>query len=91
MTLRIVADRCEKGTTIRLIGRMQSEHVEHVRAEIAGCQQPAVLDLDELLLADVQAVRFLVDVERAGVVLRRCPPFVREWMNREGGRMDESS
>ena len=36
MTLRIVADVREDGTTIRLIGRMRAEHVEHVRAEIAA-------------------------------------------------------
>jgi hypothetical protein len=32
MTLRIVADVREDGTTIRLIGRMRAEHIEPVRA-----------------------------------------------------------
>ena len=48
MTLRIVADVREDGTTIRLIGRMRAEHVEHVRAEIAAGRAPAALDLDEV-------------------------------------------
>jgi hypothetical protein len=86
MTLRIVADIREDGTTIRLIGRMQAEHVEHVRAEIAASRDPAALDLDELTLADVDAVRFLVTAERQGIVLQHCAPFIREWMSREADR-----
>ncbi|HKC55121.1 MAG TPA: hypothetical protein VKC35_03320, partial [Vicinamibacterales bacterium] len=83
MTLRIVADVNEDGTTIRLIGHMQAEHIAHVRAEIAASRVPPVLDLDEVMLADVEAVRFLVAAERDGVILQRCAPFIREWMRRE--------
>ena len=86
MTLRIVADVREDGTTIRLIGRMRAEHVDHVRAEIAASRVPTVLDLDEVTLADVEAVRFLVTAEREGIVLHRCAPFIREWMSREADR-----
>jgi hypothetical protein len=86
MTLRIVADIREDGTTIRLIGRMRAEHVEHVRAEITASRAPAALDLNELTLADVDAVRFLVTAERQGIVLQHCAPFIREWMSREANR-----
>jgi len=86
MTLRIVADIDEDGTTIRLIGHMQSEHIEHVRTEIAASRVPTVLDLDEVTLADVEAVRFLVAAERQGIVLHHCAPFIREWMSREADR-----
>jgi hypothetical protein len=86
MTLRIVADAGEDGTTIRLIGRMRAEHIEPVRAEIARSRTPTALDLDEVTLADVDAVRFFVDAERKGIALRHCAPFIREWMSRESGR-----
>ena len=86
MTLRIVADIREDGTTIRLMGHMQAEHIAHVRSEIAESRVPTVLDLDEVTLADVEAVRFLVAAEREGMVLRRCAPFIREWMSREADR-----
>jgi hypothetical protein len=86
MTLRIVADIREDGTTIRLIGRMRAEHVAHVRAEIAAGRAPAALDLDEVTLADVDAVRFLVAAEREGIILYHCAPFIREWMTREADR-----
>jgi len=80
---RLVAGAHDRGTTIRLIGRMQAEHVEHLRAEIAASPPPTTLDLNELGLADVEGVRFLVTLEREGVVLRHCAPFIREWMARE--------
>ena len=83
MTLRIVADVREEGTTIRLIGRMRAEHIEPVRAEIASSRSPTALDLDEVTLADVDAVRFLLGAEREGIALRHCAPFIREWMSRE--------
>ena len=86
MTLRIVADVNEDGTTIRLIGHMRAEHIAHVRAELATSRVPTVLDLDEVRLADVEAVRFLVAAERDGVILHHCAPFIREWMSREADR-----
>jgi len=86
MTLRIVADVAEDGTTIRLIGHMRAEHVAHVRAEIAASRVPTVLDLDEVSLADVEAVRFLAAAEREGMILQHCAPFIREWMSREADR-----
>jgi len=86
MTLRILADIREDGTTIRLIGRMRAEHIDPVREEIAASLGPTALDLDEVTLADIDAVRFLVAAERDGIVLRHCAPFIREWMARESER-----
>jgi len=83
MTLRIIADVCEDGTTIRLIGHMRAEHIEHVRAEVAASRAPTALDLNEVTLADIDAVRFLIAAEQQGIVLHHCAPFIREWMSRE--------
>ena len=88
MTLRIVTDGTPDATTIRLIGRMQAVHVEHVSMEIAKCPQRPVLDLDHVTLADVEAIRFLATLERDGVELQHCPPFIREWIVREQDRTD---
>src|SRR5712691_9771513 len=85
MTLRIVADVREDGTTIRLIGRMRAEHIAPVREEIAASRAPTALDLDEVTLTDIDAVRFLVAAERDGIVLQHCAPFIREWIARESG------
>jgi hypothetical protein len=42
-----------------------------------------VLDLGEVTLVDVDAVRFLASCESDGVTLLHCPAYVQEWMNRE--------
>jgi hypothetical protein len=86
MTLRIIADVREDGTTIRLIGHVRAEHIEPLRAEITASRPPTALDLDEVTMADVGAVRFLAAAEREGVALQRCAPFIREWMAGEVGR-----
>ena len=62
MTLRIESVSDEHGTTIRLIGRMQAQHVEELKAQIGASGGRVVLDLEELGLVDIDAVRFLVRV-----------------------------
>ena len=78
--------RRKTGRTIRLVGHMRAEHIEHARAELTNCRGATALDLNELTLADVEAVRrFLVGAERSGGV-RHCAPFIREGMAREADR-----
>jgi hypothetical protein len=83
MTMRI--DTTVEGhvVTLRLSGRISSGDLDGVRQEIGGRGDAIVLDLDEVTLVDVEAVRFLKSAEREGVALRNCPPFIREWMSRE--------
>jgi STAS domain len=74
--------------TARLIlsGRIAAEQLPQlrdlVRAEYAG---DLVLDLTEVGLVDVEAVRFLVQCDAQGIRLEECPAYIREWMAREGG------
>jgi hypothetical protein len=42
-----------------------------------------ILDLQEMRLADRDAVRFLRDCEADGMKLENCPAYIREWMDRE--------
>jgi len=86
MTLRIVADVREDGTTIRLIGRMRAEHIAPVREEIAASRAPTALDLEEVTLTDIDAIRLLATAEREGTALQHCAPFIREWITREAER-----
>jgi predicted metal-binding protein len=39
--------------------------------------------LQEIRLADRDAVKFLRSCERDGMKLENCPAYVREWMDRE--------
>jgi hypothetical protein len=79
MTLKIERVR----VLIRLSGQFRSEHLDEVKAELDLCESPAVLDLEELDLVDVEAVRFLNSCEAAGISLLHCSPYIRKWMLRE--------
>jgi anti-anti-sigma regulatory factor len=59
MTLRIEKVPGKPITTIRLIGRIRAEHLEEVQAQIEGSGSRVALDLEEVSLVDVEAVRFL--------------------------------
>ena len=79
MTLRIE----RAGARIRLSGNFRSEDVDQVKAEIELCESPAVLDLEELDLVDVEGVRFLNACETKGISALHCSPYIRGWMLRE--------
>lgn len=82
MTLRIERARAR----IRLSGEFRSEHLDQVKAEIELCETPAVLDLEELALLDVESVRFLNACEAKGISVLHCSPYIRKWMLRERSR-----
>ena len=42
-----------------------------------------VLDLKDLMLVDENAVVFLERYESNGITLQNCPPYIREWINRQ--------
>jgi anti-anti-sigma regulatory factor len=83
MTLKIEKYADEYSTTIRLIGRMQAEHLTELETQINESRSKIVLDLEELNLVDVEAVRFLGRCEAAGVTLVNCCPYIRDWIGKE--------
>jgi len=74
---------------IRLSGELRSEHLDQVKAEIERCASPVVLDLEEVDLVDIEAVRFLNACESAGISILHCSSYIREWMLQERGRPKE--
>ena len=83
MTLKIEKALSDWGTTLRLIGRFQSEHIETLKELIEESRGRVALDLGEVTLIDVDAVRFLAASKSAGIELAHCPPYIREWIIRE--------
>jgi hypothetical protein len=83
MTLRIERDSDGSSTTIRLIGRIRSEHLEELKAQIKGGGSWIALDLDEVCLVDLEVVRFLGTCEAEGVRVLHCPPYIRQWISQE--------
>jgi anti-anti-sigma regulatory factor len=83
MTLRIEKHLDRGSTTIRLIGRMQAEHLPEVQKQIAAGGSKVALDLEEVALVDVQVVRFLATCEAKGVDVLNCSPYISDWIARE--------
>jgi anti-anti-sigma regulatory factor len=89
MTLRIdISDERER-VIFTLTGRMQAEHVSGLQT-LLHSEHPnhsLVLDLTEVKLVDLDAVRFLAQIETQGARLRNCSAFIREWISRERTEM----
>jgi hypothetical protein len=82
VTLKIETLVGEHGTTLKLIGRIRREHLDELRGQIAA-SAARVLELGEVTLVDVEAVRFLSACESKGIHLQNCPGYIREWIVRE--------
>ena len=57
MTLKIEKYSDAYSTTIRLIGRMRAEHLPELEKQIRESESKIVLDLEEVNLVDIEAVR----------------------------------
>jgi anti-anti-sigma regulatory factor len=83
MTLRIEKYADESSTTIRLIGRVQAEHLAELEKQIKESGSKIALDLEEVNLVDVEVVRFLGSCEAQGVKLLNCCHYIRDWIGKE--------
>jgi hypothetical protein len=86
MTLKI-EKRAEKlGTTIKLIGQIHQDDLGGLKAEMQQSEPIIVLDLEEIFLVDVDAIRFLAECEAQQVKINNCSLYIREWIKRERSR-----
>ena len=83
MTLKIEKYSDGAETKIRLIGRMQAEHLAELEKQIRESGSEIVIDMEELDLVDVQVVRFLGACEAQGITLINCSPYIRDWIGKE--------
>ncbi|HEX2458277.1 MAG TPA: hypothetical protein VHI99_31570 [Vicinamibacterales bacterium] len=69
-----------------VIGRLGADHVSELSALLAAepAGRPLVLDLKDVVLVDRDIVSFLRAREGDGIALRNCPPYIREWIARDG-------
>ena len=86
MTLRIETAFDGRTAMLRLIGRIESEYLDELQAQVQRHRPRLVLDLDEVTLVDIGVVRFLIACEAEGIELLNCAPYIREWMSRERQR-----
>lgn len=83
MVLRIERVSRRRLTILRLSGRLQSEQLEDLKAQIEASVQQVVLDLEGVKLVDQDSVCFLANCEVDGAELSHCSPYIRDWINRE--------
>jgi anti-anti-sigma regulatory factor len=86
MTIRIERETQRLKTMIRVSGRLQSKHLDELKAQLAGARSRIALDLNGVTLVDVEIVRFLNACETGGVELLHCWRYIQEWMIREKSR-----
>ncbi len=70
---------------LTLSGRMHGENLADLRNLLLAesKERPIVLDLKDLTLVDQEAVNFLEASESAGIKLKNCPAYIREWITRQ--------
>jgi hypothetical protein len=83
VTLKIHGTPGKHFTMIRLIGRIQTEHISELKAQLDAIQRSKVLDLGEVSLVNRDVVQFLGTCESEGIQLLNCPTYIRKWIDGE--------
>jgi hypothetical protein len=91
MTLKIKRIVGKRKTRICLSGQLRYESVGQVKSEVERSGPRLALDLGEVDLVDIDAVRFLNACESAGVAILHCSPYIREWMLQERSQLKDDS
>ena len=69
----------------RVSGRIDRAYVEVLQELIENEKTPKgrlALDLKEVTVVSLEAVRALTVAENNGIELRNCPAYLREWISR---------
>jgi len=85
MVLKIERISGKRRTLIRLSGELRAEQLDQLKDEIERAGPRVVLDLKEVYLVDIEAVRFLNTCVPRGVAVQHGSPYIKEWMFRERG------
>jgi hypothetical protein len=83
MTLRIEKASDGAKMIFRISGRIGSEHLDELKAEVEDQGRGTILDMEHVTLVDVEGVHFLSECEARGIELVHCSPYIREWIARE--------
>jgi ABC-type transporter Mla MlaB component len=71
-----------------LSGRIEIEDVAELQRLLALelSDSHLALDLADVTIVDREAVKFLAHCEANSIDLENCPPYIREWIQRETSR-----
>jgi hypothetical protein len=79
-------ERSTNGTVLfRLSGRIEKTDVEDLRCllSLEGPDRLLALEMSNVTYLDPAAIAFLAECEANGIVLRNCPIYLREWIDKE--------
>jgi ABC-type transporter Mla MlaB component len=82
MTFKIERAHSGQVTTLRLIGKLNSECLEELKQQVEHGGPQVMLDLAEVELVDVEVVRFLNACQSDGAEIANGSRSIREWMLR---------
>jgi hypothetical protein len=92
LTYRIRRSEGPDGIRLGLSGEMDAEHAEQLEDLIAEIPSGSILlDLGEVTLVALEAVRFLARAEARGIRIAHCPDYVRSWIVAERSATAEKS
>jgi hypothetical protein len=83
MTWKIEKVLTSETTTFSLSGRIHADHLGKLKAVLGSDTTDTALDLKEVTIVDIEVVRFLGQLEKKGVRLLHCSPYIREWISKE--------
>jgi hypothetical protein len=84
MVFRVDRFVTEEGCSVlRLSGRIADEDVDVLRAALDQETGAVEIDLRDVSLIDRRAVKVLAFSEDNATVLKNCPAYIREWIDRE--------
>jgi hypothetical protein len=86
MTCRVDRVREDDLEVFYVSGRIQGEDLDILRAAFGSDPGNCAIDLRDVGLIDGEAVKFLAIIEANGGTLRKCPAFIRQWIDREKAR-----
>lgn len=85
MTLKI--EKKADSPEIKLIGQIECDVLGTLKEELQDSNPATILDLEEVTLVDVDAIRFLRDCEIEGMSIRNCSQYIRNWIQLERSRV----
>jgi len=82
--IRIETSQTGGLVTFVLSGRIEKEDLGELKTLLEKNEKAVVLDLKDVRLVDREAVTFLANFETDNARIINCPPYIREWIRREG-------
>ncbi len=84
MTFRVQRSTVDDALVLMLSGDIAGDHTADLETLVNAGDGPMVLDLKDVSVVDRAGVVLLARSEARGATLLNCPPYVREWILREG-------